>query len=353
MRVLVGIVVVFLTIGCTGEKKEKGFKIHDFQGVDMEVLYKDSVSIRTLEILNDGSVAFAGSNGKYGLYDPRTEQWNTNTIVGDTVNPSFRATAHTATDFFMLSIGNPALLYKTGDDARMKLVYAEENKAVFYDAMKFWNSQEGIAMGDPIDDCISVLITRNGGKNWSKIPCEGLPQIKEGEAAFAASNTNIATVGDKTWIITGGKSSRVYYSPDKGKSWNVYDTPISQGTSTQGGYSIDFYDEKTGVVIGGDYTHPEANASNKMITEDGGKTWRLLAKNSDPGYKSCVQFVPESGGHELVAVGFTGISYSKDKGEHWKQLSAEGFYTLRFLNDSIAYAAGNGRIVKLNFSDSQ
>lgn len=87
----------------------------------------------------------------------------------------------------------------------MKLVYAEENEAVFYDAMTFWNNEEGIAMGDPTADCLSILTTRDGGKTWQKTPCDRLPKVKEGEAAFAASNTNIATVGDKTWIITGGK----------------------------------------------------------------------------------------------------------------------------------------------------
>ena len=80
------------------------------------------------------------------FFDPKTGKWNTKTILGDTINPSFRATAHTATDFFMLSIGNPALLYKTSTTG-MKLVYAEENEAVFYDSMKFWNNEEGIAIG--------------------------------------------------------------------------------------------------------------------------------------------------------------------------------------------------------------
>ena len=354
MRILAGILVLIITIGCSGcsqEKKEKKIKIHNFKSVDLEVIYEDSVSIRTLEILNDGSVAFAGSDGKYGLYDPKTNQWSTKIIKGDTINPSFRATAHTATDFFMLSIGNPGLLYKTENNG-MKLVYAEENEAVFYDAMTFWNNEEGIAMGDPTADCLSILITRDGGKTWEKTPCDQLPKVKEGEAAFAASNTNIATVGDKTWIITGGKSSRVHYSPDKGTTWEVYDTPIIQGTATQGGYSIAFYDENNGFAIGGDYTQPEVNTSNKMKTTDGGKNWQIVSKNANPGYKSCVQYVPNSGGNELITMGFTGINYSSDQGEHWQQLSKEGFHTFRFLNDSTAYATGNGRIAKLTFSDS-
>ena len=51
----------------------------------------------------------------------------------------------------------------------------------------------------------------------------------------------------------------------------------------------------------------------------------------------------------MVALGFTGISYSSDMGASWKELSKESFYTIRFKNDSIAYAAGKNRISKLTF----
>ena len=139
------------------------------------------------------------------------------------------------------------------------------------------------------------------------------------------------------------------YSPDKGKTWEVFNTPIIQGMETTGMYSIDFYDEFNGFAIGGDYTKPEHNKANKMLTKDGGRTWNLVAIGKEPGYRSCVQFIPNRKGKELVAVGFKGIDYSNDYGYTWKQLSEEGFYTIRFLNDSIAYAAGKGRISKLTF----
>lgn len=74
-----------------------------------------------------------------------------------------------------------------------------------------------------------------------------------------------------------------------------------------------------------------------------------MADATDPGYKSCVQFVPNSDGQELVALGFTGVSYSHNQGQSWKKLSDEAFYTLRFQNDSIAFAAGKNRIAKLVF----
>jgi len=112
---------------------------------------------------------------------------------------------------------------------------------------------------------------------------------------------------------------------------------------------VDFYDEKIGFVIGGDYTDPDSNFNNKAVTVDGGKTWQLVASGQLPDYRSCVQFVPNSDGQGLIAIGFNGIAYSHDRGENWNQLSDESFYTIRFLNDSVAYAAGKNRVAKLTF----
>jgi len=337
----------FLMLSCG---KKESIKPREISKVEIETIYQDSLlSIRAIDILNDGSLAFAANNGAFGLYNPIKKSWVTSKQVYDSLNLQFRAVAHTSTDFFMLSVENPALLFKTGDNGLMELVYKEVGEKVFYDAMTFWNDLEGIAIGDPTDDCMSIIVTRDGGKSWEKIPCESLPKIIDGEAAFAASNTNIAVIGDKTWIATGGKASRIFYSPNKGKIWKVFDTPIVQGYATTGMYSIDFYDELNGFAIGGDYTIPEDQQANKIKTIDGGKTWELVAKNQNPGYRSCVQYIPNREGKELVVIGFKGIDFSKDGGYNWKHISNEGFYTFRFLNDSVAYAAGSGRISKLVF----
>lgn len=341
MRHLFILTVICLLISCDDDKKS-----HQFSSVTIETIYQDSISIRAIEIMN-GSLAFAANNGVFGSVDLITDKVRASVKKHDTILPSFRAVAHTATDFFMLSIASPALLYKTGDNGQLELVYTEEGETVFYDAMTFWNNNEGIAVGDSTNGCLSIIITRDGGKTWNKISCKRLPKATNEEGAFAASNTNIAVVGNKTWIAT--TSGRVYYSPDKGETWEYSQTPIISKEATQGIYSIDFYDENIGFAIGGDYTQPENNSANKIITYDGGETWKLIVDGLAPGYKSCVQFIPNAGGNDIVAVGFTGITHSKDMGNTWEQLSSESFYTIRFLNDSTAYAAGKNRIAKLTF----
>ncbi|MEZ4796274.1 MAG: oxidoreductase [Flavobacteriaceae bacterium] len=352
MRLILLFVFLLILVSCG--RKESGFVPRTFKKVEIEALLQDSLlNVRAIEVDMNYALSFAASNGIIGGNYFQNEEviGIRDTIRNDSVFMNFRSLASPSNNYgFLLSIGSPAQLYKVSIDS-IYLVYKEEHEKAFYDSMDFWNDQEGIAIGDPTEDCMSIIITRDGGNTWSKLSCDNLPKTKAGEAAFAASDTNIAIVGDHTWVATGGNVSRVLYSPDKGNTWEVYDTPIIQGTETTGMYSIDFYDALNGFAIGGDYTKPEDNSSNKIRTKDGGKTWEVVGVNQEPGYRSCVQYIPNREGKELVVVGFNGIDYSNDAGSTWKHLSNEGFYSIRFLNDSVAYAAGKGRISKLTFKE--
>ena len=332
----IGMFILFFT-GCKHLSNS-----NSFSKVIIESIVEDSLlNIRAIE-LNKHTLKAVSSIGDVYTYDAKTGQIAVERVSVDTLN--FRASAIVEDSYFTLSIGSPAYLFKD-----QELVYKESHPAAFYDALHFWNSKEGIAIGDPTDGCMSIIITRDGGQSWQKTPCEQLPPVLEGEAAFAASDTNIAIVDDQTWVATGGRSSRILYSSDKGNTWDVYETPIIQGLETTGMYSIDFYDAFNGFAIGGDYTKPKSQHSNKIRTKDAGKNWEVMAQDKNTGYRSCVQFVPNSNAKGLVAVGFEGIDYSKDGGVTWNQLSDEGFYSLRFLNDSVAFASGKGKISKLNF----
>lgn len=351
MRVFCFMFCVGIVFSC----QNKDTLYHDFSTVTIEDIITDSISVRAITIINDSLVGFGYQEG-YGFINLYTGEFEvkpfkkSDTLRNKNWIAEQRAVGSTTTSFFSLGIGSPARLRKVDVYKQTeRVVYIEDNQNIFYDAMVFWNDKEGIAMGDPTDSCLSVVITRDGGEHWNKVSCNDLPEVEKGEAAFAASNGNIAVVGDHTWIVSGGKRSRVFYSSDKGKSWDVYNTPIIQGTETSGAYSIDFYDENKGFIYGGDYTDPENNKANKAITNDGGKTWRLVADGSGPGYKSCIRYIPNSRGKQMIAVGFTGISISNDHGNHWKELSKTSFYTIRFINDTTAIAAGKYRVAKLSF----
>ena len=335
-------IMFFLTFyGC-----KKSISTPVFNTVQITPIIEDSLlNIRALE-LNSKELVAVSSVGDVYHFDFRSKSLIKNRFTKDTLN--VRSMALVGETVFALSIANPAYLYKNS-----KLVYSESDSDVFYDSMDFWNALEGIAIGDPTEGCLSILMTRDGGENWYKIPCKQLPKAVNGEAAFAASDTNISIVGDHVWIASGGVASRVFYSSDRGHSWTVFETPIVQGTSTTGMYSIDFYDSKNGFAVGGDYTQPKSNINTIIKTSDGGQTWYAVGDDNNPGYRSCVQYFPNSDAKGLIAIGFEGIDYSSDTGASWTSLSDEGFYTFRFLNDSIAFAAGKGRIVQLDFKSKK
>jgi len=346
-KVIILVLFLDLLVSC---KSTQIAKVNFFTSVQIDTILIDKISIRAITVSSD-KVWYAADKNRVGLLSLAGATKTESKINKDSLKLEFRSMAQTSNSIFVLSVGNPALLYKFSKELTFKkIVYEEHDEKVFYDSMKFWNDTEGIAVGDPIEDCLSIIITRDGGETWTKISCNNLPKLVNGEAAFAASNTNIVCKGNATWIVSGGKKSRVYYSPDKGITWSVYETPIVQGKAMTGIFTADFYDEKIGFIAGGNYDKPNQNFENKAITTNGGKNWKLVGENKGFGYASCIQFIPNSNGKKLVCVGTSGLFYSKNKGESWKQLSSDSsLYTLRFINDSTAIAAGKDKVIKMIF----
>lgn len=342
MKHLYLLVFLIVQISCSSSRKET-FSLTTFQVED--------ISIRAIEVVDENTMWFAGSNGKVGFTDDGGQTFKTHTISHDTLKPEFRAIAKTKNAIFVLSVASPALLYKSEDNCEnWEIVYKEDHEAAFYNSMVISDSGLGVAVGDPIEECLSVLISSDFGNNWGKLSCESLPITLNGEAGFAASNSNVQIIGDNIWLVSGGSRARVFHSKNRGVNWTVHDTPIVQGGQMTGIYTAHFYDEDHGIIFGGDWNAKQNNTQNKAITNDGGQTWNLLADGENPGYRSSVRYVPNSNRKEIIAVGSPGISFSEDEGENWQLLSNEGFYTIRFTPDgNTAWLAGSNKIGKMTW----
>ncbi|WP_163408165.1 VPS10 domain-containing protein [Flavobacterium ajazii] len=320
-----------------------------FTSIRIDTLFEEKISIRAITI-DKNKIWYGGDNSRYGYYDLDKNEKFEEHIYRDTLKLEFRSIAQTSKNVYLLSIANPALLYQISKKTqKVKLVYKEIHEKVFYDSMQFWNDNEGIAVGDPTEDTFSIIITRDGGETWTKVLSDKLPTNANGEAAFAASNSNIVIKGNDTWIVSGGKKARVFYSPDKGKTWKTAETPIVQGKEMTGIFTADFYDSKQGFIAGGDYEFPNNKNGNKAFTKDGGKTWELIGQNMGFGYASCIQYVPGGNGREIICVGSEGIQYSQNGGENWTQLSTDTkLFTIRFLNKNTAIAAGYNKVIRIH-----
>jgi photosystem II stability/assembly factor-like uncharacterized protein len=252
---------------------------------------------------------------------------------------------------YVLSIGNgPASrIYKTTDAGKTwSMQFKAGEQKVFLDAMSFWDARNGIVFGDSVDGRHYILTTDNGGQTWTRVPTNNLPPALENEGAFAASGTNIAVFGKThAWIGTGAAAkARVLRTSDRGKTWQVSDTPLAAGPSA-GIFSIAFRDAKHGVIAGGDYRKEKDAVDNLALTSDGGVTWTLVKGLS--GFRSVVAYVPNT--KTLVALGPAGGDYSTNDGQTWKPIEGPGFDTFSFVpRKPTGWGAGNnGALGKLTF----
>lgn len=344
-----GALILSMSFKALNHNDERSF-YNGFTSIQIDTLFQDKISIRAISI-DKNKIWYGADNSRFGYYDLDKKEKFEDRIYRDTLNLEFRSIAQNSQSIFLLSVGNPALLYQVSKKTqKVKLVYKEVNPKVFYDSMQFWNDKEGIAIGDPTEDTFSIIVTRDGGETWTKILSDKLPTNAEGEAAFAASNSNIVIKGNDTWLVSGGKKARVFYSADKAKTWKVIETPIVKGKTMTGIFTADFYDAKHGFIAGGDYELPNKKTDNKAFTTDGGNTWKLIGQEMGFGYASCVQYVPGGNGKEIICVGSEGIQYSQNGGENWTQLSTDTkFFTIRFINRNTAIAAGHNKVVRLRF----
>lgn len=305
-------------------------------------------------IATDRNTAWAsGTRGRVAHTTDGGATWHVDSVPGASSLDFRDIHALSAVHAWAMAAGpaeqNQAQIFRTDDGVHWTRQLAMRDSGVFLDALAFWDAQHGIAMSDPVRGRLFILVTDDGGATWTRVPTDNAPPVLAGEAAFAASGTCLAIQGAaNVWIATGGGAvSRVFRSTDRGRTWNVSETPVKAGTNASGIFSVAFDDAQHGVVVGGDYTKPRGLASNVAISDDGGRTWRAPAGALPQGYMSGVAYVPGTAGRSLVAVGLGGTALSNDRGETWTMVDTLGYNTVAFASRDAGWAAGpRGRIAK-------
>ncbi len=308
-------------------------------------------SLRGLSVLNDKVVWASGTHGTYVFTRDGGKTWNAAQVPG-AEELDFRDVEAFGETVYLLAAGpgDKSRIYKTLDGgAQWELQFINREPKGFFDCMAFWDKDHGIAVGDPVNGKFQI-ITTGDGQTWKLNDGAAMPAAVEGEGAFAASGTCIAVQGKKNaWFVTGGRAARVFRSNDKGKSWQVAETPIVHGPAAAGVFSVAFRDAKHGVNAGGDYEHPEQGGTNLASTQDGGKSW-TAASVKQQKYFSGITYIDT---YQLVVVGPSGrgsiIVFSRDRlfDLRWQE---GGFNAVAAHPKSrVAWAVGaNGRIARFD-----
>jgi photosystem II stability/assembly factor-like uncharacterized protein len=229
-------------------------------------------------------------------------------------------------------------------------VYENADTAMFLDAINFKDENNGSVVGDPINNIIFLLNTTDKGEHWQQAaPNYFKSVLKEGEAFFASSNSNLASKGNDQFLISGGMASRLWMNGV------ARDLNILQGGKSTGANSIAISPNGNKlIIVGGDFAKfkdsekniagfnlfltPNTELKHKSIRIP---KWAQRKNLGTPnGYKSGVTFLTNQ---LLVTCGTSGVDISKNSGKNWDLISNESFHVVKKQpNKKAVFLAGSG-----------
>lgn len=341
-RTILALSIMVALFSCKNPEEKYADKPTGWQILETPV----NSSLRGLSPLTSEIAWASGSNGVWLRTIDGGETWDHGVIAGlDTVD--FRSIhAINAESALAVSAGQPAVIYKTIDGGLSWKLVHQEGKDAFLDGLSFSTDSHGYVIGDPEDRKWTIFQTANQGDSW--YPVYTRPDAAEGEAAFAASATSMVATGKSIYIGTGGSESNIHFSPDQGSTWEKFLSPLIQGESSQGIFSIATTGQGEIICVGGDYLNENDTSGNAAIFLSRKKEW-VTAVTAPGGYRSGVIYFPRQ--QWVIAVGPTGSDYSEDGGLNWSSFSDEGFHAIKLGNaeESIWATGANGKIGKLKY----
>lgn len=304
-------------------KPTKSISLKTLQDFPMQVFdIPEAGDLRGLSIVDHDVVWLGGTKGCIVQTDNQGKNWTVN-FISEVNGLDFRALhAFNSQEACAMSVGlsqdKLARIYRTSSGGKSwEAVFQTDIPNVFLNAMAFWDEQNGIVLGDPIDGQFIFFKTKDGGHNWNQLIPYTLPFALPNEAVFAASNSCLTVNGtNHVWFATGrGANARVFYSSDQGLNWKVSATSINPLNGSSGIFSVAFRNEKEGIAVGGDYTAPlQFSDTNIIITHNGGLEWHpYKCKGLSGLYLSSVAWTSEK--DAIVVEGgtktFNAVSFKK------------------------------------------
>lgn len=304
-------------------------------------------SLRGIYPIDSNNLWVCGSEGVVIRYSRRDEQVTLGHISGLEHAEIRSIHAWDDKNAIIATSGQPACIFKTSDGGvSWKEVYRSSNSTSFFNGLKFLGADKGVVFGDPIDGRMELLITRDAGATWRRIPSADAPLLLQGEAGFAASNSSLLLTDDFVWIGLGGTeggnaavlsipTNQLFESPSA-SDWKRTEVRSISRSPSRGIFSLARSGNKL-VAVGGDYKQPFEREGTLSLSDSLGATWRQSKGTGVRAFRSAVLYHP--GISRWICTGPTGTDISQD-GETWIPLSELGFHTLGLAKDGSVWGAG-------------
>ena len=303
-----------------------------------------SVRLRGISAV-DGNVAWAsGREGTVLRTTDGGQQWQALQVPGAQALDFRDVQGFDADTAVVLSIGpgEASRVYRTSDAGKTwALALQNTDPRAFFDCMAF-DGARGWMLGDPVDGAFQVYVTTDQGANWT-LQAAGMPAAIEGEAAFAASGTCLAsTPWGRRVIVTGGAAARVFMDAGEVPGWTAHNTPMPARVPAAGIFSATAAGADM-LLVGGDFEKDATgSAALAQLAPDGTVQ---VSRLPDPlGYRSGAACVDD---HQprCIAVGPTGVDLLVNG--RWQLLSGTGYDAVDLIGN-VGWASGDkGRIARI------
>lgn len=217
----------------------------------------------------------------------------------------------------------------------------------FANVVYFWDENNGFCAGDPFgsgaNQRFEMYTTSNGGTTWTNIPAGTAPAPKDG--AEYGYTSKITVLGDNIWL--GTDLGRLLYSPNRGASWEAFQTDaVDFGGVTVPDFTADvaFKDTNNGLMV-----EDQAGVGILHATSDKGASWTTVTPTGT-FYPNNIEYVPGTA-NTYVSSGFAaGSSYSTDGGLNWTEIASDPaiekyFGSLEFISPTVGFAGGVSQAV--------
>jgi photosystem II stability/assembly factor-like uncharacterized protein len=304
-------------------------------------------SFRSIDATKEPRIWAGGSSNTILTSADNGESWSKK-VIGSDYKLDFRGIAAldkqrvVAVSAGLAEEGSAKIYLSEDGGNSWQMTFDSKEKGVFMDGVKFFDANVGIVYGDPINGRMFMLKTIDGGKTWNRAG-EKMPILEEGEASFAASNSNIFILGNTVWIAT---QNRVFKSMNRGEDWEVFQTYIPSA-STAGIFGLHFSSQLDGVLLGGDYLDDKGKFPNISFTQNGGRTWHNTQEIEPYGLKEAAWKIAYN---EVLVIGTTGTSIVYLSSGKSEVIDLESFHALSCNSHYCFAIGGKGNLgrMKLN-----